>query len=222
LGLWYLAIVPIVLVSFGFFALQDEDELKDIQENIEAEAMKKIQTFGDSGEYVEWDLLPLPPKQEYIWQQTEVQVEKEVDGKIILVNETITEKVLTAESEILMELKDRQSGDTRVCKRGHQCDVTGKIILIDPISGLQLKPIMFHYQIICRTSQDPVLICDNYTGLTDTILSYPDSTFKVSFTTNQNDPTGMYELFVRATSKYKDADDQPVQRESSLDIELIA
>lgn len=217
-----------VIIMFGMVAyLSETDPIEVLEEDLIASARNRIELKINEKitEAISFELDPPAPSLEYEWVERIIQEVQTVlvDGRIetVIVNKTVTEKVLTTESQLLMELKDRQTGSTKLCKRGHQCDVYGTIELYDPETGLLLSPVGFHYQFFCVRSTDAVLNCNNYIGDSETIITYYDNTFKVTLVTDSGDPTGFYELFVSVDSKFKKPDGQPYRHEGVQQIEVV-
>lgn len=219
-----------VIVLFGvlFWLVTANENLgSDIQADY-TEAERLVREFGNSGEEIVFYLDPQPPTSEYTYVEKEVekQVYNNATGKVETVTEIEFEKVPT--SEVTVYSRDRQTGDTKVCKRGNQCDITGEMTLIDPITGLVIDPPYGYFlSIECIEARDPAITsCQSFSSRADNKLTYGDKSFKYSFTTNLNDPIGTYSVQISVTSKFKVADpdtglERPVVRDGFLDLELI-
>ena len=224
----WILIMAVTFIGFAMVAyLSGTDPIGILEADILAESRNVVEVKMNDKitEKVGFLSDPPAPSLEYEWVQKIIQVEEkqEVDGEIttVLVNKTITEKVPTPESQLILDLQDRQTGNTKLCKRGNICDVYGIIELYDPNTGLKLSPVVLHYQFFCVESTDPRLLCDNYLGDSETVLTYSDSTFKVSLVTDSSDPTGFYELFVTVDSKFKQPNGQPYRHENVKQIEVV-
>lgn len=201
-------VLAIIVIIGGFYFVASSNDKLDqtLQEDFTA-AKQLVHKFGNSGEEIIFYIDPQPPITE--WSYNEIQVEERFynndTGKVETRTVTEIEKVPT--SVVLVESYDRQTADTKVCKRGNQCDITGEITLIDPNTGLEIAPPYgFFIEIKCQTTSDPILNCGNFSTRTFNDLTYADKSFKYTFTTTQNDPTGDYRATVSVASKFKIVD----------------
>lgn len=197
-------------------------------ENDFTEAERLVREFGNSGEKIVFFVDPQPPITEFTYVNKEV--EKEVynyeTGEIETITTLELEKVPT--SEVAISSYDRQTANTKVCKRGNQCDINGEITLINPVTGLPVDPPYgFLMSIKCETSTDSVINCQNFTTRTENILTHDENVFSYTFTTNQNDPTGIYLATVSITSKFKELNPETqltefIRRDGVLRVEIVA
>lgn len=199
------------------------------QEKINSEARKLIYEFGNAGENINFYLDPPPPLTEFT--TIEQEVTKDVLNEATGVIETITttELVEVPTSEIEVYSQDRQTGDRKVCKRGHQCDVTGEITLIDPNTLLPIDPPYgFLLVVECETSHDEFIhSCQPFSPRVVNEVTYGDRSFLYTFTTSPKDsPLGIYTVTVQVTSKFMITDPQtglqkPQVNTGVLRVELV-
>lgn len=223
----FFGIIGIVIIMY--FVLSAGDGLEDQVRADYTEAQELVKKFGNSGEEIVFYLDPQPPVTEYTYVEKiiEKEVIDNVTGEITIVEEKELEKVPT--SEVTVYSKDRQTGDIKVCKRGHQCDITGEITLIDPNTGLAIDPPYgFFLSVECDQPNDPLIhSCQAFDTRTQNILTFGDRSFKYTFTTDtRDDPLGFYVASIAVTSKFKITDpttglERPEVRESSLRIEVV-
>ncbi len=203
-----------ILVIIGGLVLLAYDNNPNVLDQSHKEARTLLATFGD--ESIAFDLEPQAPKTEFVY----IEVEKEVevvadDGTITTENQTSLEKVPT--SEIYGEISDRQTGNTKIVKRGHQSDITGTIILLDPVTQTRIPP-PYSYQLTldcdfrewCNTN--PIGINSNTDG---------EGKFKYTWTTTSKDSLGEYKIFVRITSQALDSNGNRQVLEHFMNLELV-
>ena len=210
--IYLIAIVAII----GGLVLLAYDNNPSVLDESHREARALIQTFGD--ESIAFDLEPQPPKTEFIY----IEVEKEVEvtnenGTITTQNQTTLEKVPT--SEIYSEIADRQTGNIKIVKRGHQADITGTIILLDPVTQIQIPPpYSFHFTLDCASDNewcnlDPIGVNEITDG---------QGKFKYTWTTTSKDSLGSYVAFVRITSQALDSNGNRQVLEHNMELDLIS
>src|SRR3990167_224549 len=202
MSLWLLGVAGIIVIIIVVtYASQPSAKDFDFQANVKA----IIHSF-ETGDQIIFDGIIDSPVTEFIY------VEKQVTETVTLENgtqinqtKTILEKVDTTKSLVTVSAQDRQTGDTLVCRLGHQCDVTGKITLIDPTTNKEIQPPYgFLINIKCINANHPVMTCNNFKEIVSTERTFPDSTFKYTFTTSQAiNPPGDYLATVVITSKFK-------------------
>lgn len=221
-------LLGIMVIIGGFWFLADsQGSFEEKFQDDFTEAKRLVNEFGNSGEKIVFYIDPQAPIAEYTYVETEVETEvfNYDTGEIETVTTTEVEKVKT--SEISVNSYDRQTANTKVCKRGNQCDITGEITLIDPTTGLEIQPPYgLLMQIVCETSHDPILQCSNFSARSQNILTFGDKSFLYTFTTNSNDPLGTYSALVSITSKFTITDpetgnERPVTRDGVLKLEIV-
>src|SRR3990167_3627651 len=85
------------------------------------EARQLITQFTKSGEYIGFDVDPLPPVTKYIYDSNNVITGKiQNDGTII----PVTEEEAKQLSVVDLNVQDRELSQTKICKKGYQCDIT--------------------------------------------------------------------------------------------------
>src|SRR3990167_2741725 len=202
MSLWLLGVAGIIVIIIVVtYASQPSAKDFDFQANVKA----IIHSF-DTGDLIIFDRIIESPVTEFIY------VEKQVTETVTLENgtqinqtKTVLEKVDTTESLVTVSAQDRQTGDTLICRLGHQCDVTGKITLIDPTTNKEIQPPYgFFIQIECINADHQMMNCNNFNTISVSERTFPDSTFKYTFTTNSaKNPPGDYLATVVITSKFK-------------------
>lgn len=217
-----------ILATFYYFISTDSNFEASVKQDY-TEARRLVNEFGNSGEEIVFYLDPKPPITEFTY--VEKEVEKIVFNNATGETETVTvkeiEKVPT--SEVSVYSKDRQTGNLKVCKRGHQCDITGEITLIDPVTGLAIDPPYGFLMIIeCETSHDPYIqSCQSFSPRVVNDLTFGDKSFKYTFTTDsRKDPLGFYTAQISVTSKFKFTDpttglQRPEVRDGVLRVEVV-
>lgn len=220
-------ILGIIVILGGFMYVASENDALDrtLTEDF-TEAKRLVNEFGNTGEEIVFYIDPQPPITEWVYVDV-IQEERyynNATGKVET-REVVTQEQVPS-SEVTVESYDRQTANTKVCKRGNQCDITGEITLIDPSTGLEIPPPYgFFMQISCQTTTDPVLDCNNFTPRTKNDLTFADKSFKYTFTTTPNDPTGFYTAQISVASKFKTVDpltgyESLVRRDGQLQVEI--
>jgi len=226
------------LVVLMVYIAYETDFAEDTTIRKEAEAF--IFKYNDYGEQIEIFKDPTPPQSEDQYRYEEVAVIavdeegntfkcdedlklKDCDGTKLIVGN------LTKVSEIITEVQDRQTLKYKVCKLGHQCDIAGKITLINPITKAEIDPPYgFAYVIRCVESDAQNLkigrrTCDDFEDRTETIISFPDASFLISFTTTGSNPPGIYEAIIKVNSHFTEItpDGREVQLERTAIQEIL-
>jgi len=182
------------------------------------EQIRKITDTFETGTQVLWDLEPTPPTTETV--KIEVEKTREVtseDGTVT--EETYTEIEEIPSSEIYLYQQDRQTGQSKICVRGHQCDIIGQVSLISPITLEEVTPPhTVHFQISCEFQE----FCNLLGGeISRTLISDGEGNFKYTWTTTYKDVIQDYHAFVRVTSQFEDVDGNRILDESMLVVKLI-
>lgn len=202
--------IAVILGGFWYIADQEGSLDQTLTDDF-TEAERLVREFGNSGEEIVFYIDPQPPLTEWTYVETEVITQERFynneTGKVETRDITTTEIEKVPTSEVSVTSYDRQTADTKVCKRGNQCDITGEITLIDPNTGLEIPPPYgFLMTIHCDSSTDPVLNCGNFNPRVQNELTFADKSFKYTFTTSNKDPTGFYQAKVSVASKFKVVD----------------
>lgn len=200
----YLLAAMIVIGSIGYLAYESES---NIDQSIRRDAKSFIAKFNDYGEQIEIYADPQPPRTEIVYEEKIVEVPVTDENGTITHYENKTETVAVEKeitSDVSVQVQDRQTQKYKYCIRGHQCDITGKITLIDPITKNVIDPpYTFSYIVRCLSTNDPhITSCQAWEDRSDTIITFGDRTFAVSFTTDRDDPLGIYEAEISVTSKF--------------------
>lgn len=216
-----------VIIGIFWFVAYDDSELDKTINRADSEAKKIIHEFGDTGEQIIFFGDPQAPLTEFIYVEKDVTKQVYNNSTKQYENVTTTELEKIPTSEVGITSLDLQRGDTKVCKRGNQCKITGEITLIDPNTKLEIAPPYgFFLQVSCESSNDPVMNCNNFTPRIQNIITHADKSFDYTFTTDRNDPTGFYTVLVSVASKYKSLNpetqlEEYVRRDGTLRLELI-
>ena len=203
MSLWLLGI-PAIVIIIAVATVASQPQAKDI--DFQAKTKELIHSFIDTGDQIIFEGVIESPVTEFIYVEKQVTETVTLDnGTQVNQTRTVIERVDTSESIVSVSATDRQTGDALVCHLGHQCDVEGKIVLIDPLTNQQVQPPYgFLIQIECISTNHPVMTCNNFKTISSTERTFPDSTFKYTFTTSQTtNPPGKYIATVVITSKYK-------------------
>jgi hypothetical protein len=215
---YYLIGIFMVIGGLIFIAIDNDSAVRENIQQDYGEARQLLATFGQ--ESIAFDLEPQPPSTEFTYiqeiEEAEVIVVDEQGNETTEIqNVTTTKKVLT--SEIYAELKDRQTGQIKIVKQGHQADITGTIILIDPVTtGTISPPYSLHFTLDCNfrngCTTDPIGI----NTITD-----GEGKFKYTWSTSGRDTIGEYHAFVRVSSQTLDGHGNKQVLEHYLTLELI-
>ena len=179
------------------------------------EARQLITQFTKSGEYIGFDVDPLPPVTKYVYDSNNVITGKiQNDGTIV----PVTEEEAKQLSNVDLNVQDRKLSQIKVCKKGYQCDITGSITLIDPMSGDKIPPPYFYSLTIDCDYRD-------FCALSPSIsikptLTFNDGTFKYTFVITEKIPIGQYQVTVYVTSYYTNEDDEQARRMATRIIEV--
>jgi hypothetical protein len=180
------------------------------------EARQLITQFTKSGEYIGFDVDPLPPVTKYVYD-----VNQQITG-IVSANGTVTpvtEEEAKELSLLTLDVQDRELSQSKICKKGYQCDITGKIVLVDPETGDKLPPphkysltIDCDYRDFCALSPSLSI---------KPTLSFNDGTFKYTFVVTEKIPTGEYHVTVFVTSFYTSNDGEQERRMAVRTLEVV-
>lgn len=203
-----------VVTGLGYIAITNDEAVRSNIKADYSEARQLIATFRDGD--VAFDLEPQAPITEFVYiETTKEQVVISENGTETIQNVTKIERVES--SEIFTEIRDRQTGQIKIVKRGHQSDITGIIVLRDPISGVTLKPpYTYHFTLECDFRD----FCNtNPIGINE--ITDGSGKFLYSWTTDSTDTLGFYQAFVRVTSIGLDSEGKQPVIEHYMTLELI-
>jgi len=230
LGIIGLVALFVYLLSGNFTTSADlQQSIKSDFSEASSQARRLVYEFGNAGEQIAFFQDPQAPVTEWTFVEQEVtkDIVNDITGEIETVTQTELVKVKTSEVEIYSQ--DRQTGDRKVCKRGHQCDITGEITLIDPNTSLVIDPPYGFLMIVeCETSNDEFIhSCQPFNPRVVNQVTYGDRSFKYTFVTSKKDsPLGIYTATVQVTSKFMVTDPEtglqkPVVNTGVLRVELV-
>lgn len=207
----------LVLGIFIVFFMMTPKETKDIS----MDSTKQLITqFTKSGEYIGLDADPSPPVSKYTYQP------KQVTNRITLSNgteinrtSTVYEQVETKEiSSVLVDAKDRKLNISKICKFGIPCDLTGKINLIDPVTEQRIPaPYAYLITIDCDYRD----FCNLNPSRSSNEVTFPDGSFKYTWTPAPPVTKGDYRVTVYSTSHYTNVDGEDERRQAFMSILVI-
>ena len=180
------------------------------------EARQLITQFTKSGEYIGFDVDPLPPVTKYVYDSNNVITGRiQNDGTIV----PVTEEEAKQLSSVDLSVQDRKLSQIKVCKKGYQCDITGSITLIDPVSGDRIPPPYFYSLTIDCDYRDFCALSPSMS--VKPTLTFNDGTFKYTFVVTEKIPIGEYQVTVYVTSYYTNENDEQARRMATRLIEVV-
>ena len=213
MNLFWIFVLFVVLLGFALLTMYIPHQ-DSIPYNNDVQQL--ITTFTKSGEYIGFDMDVAPPITKYVYD-----AQKNIAGKI-LDNGTIspvTEEEVKELSTLDVNVQDRQQGQSKICKMGYQCDITGVINLIDPSTGDRIPP-PYSYSL--------TIDCDyrDFCALSPSIsqkptLTFDDGTFKYTFVITEKIPIGQYQVTVYVTSYYTNEEGEQARRFATRLIEVV-
>ena len=185
------------------------------------EAKTVIHNFatGDSIEFLGEIEAPVT---EFIYQEKIITEQVTLEnGTQVNQTTTVVEKVPT--SDLSLSVQERQSGDSLTCRLGYQCDIKGKITLINPNNGLEVDPPYgFLITIECITSNNPDVGCNNFDTIQKNWRTDADKSFIYTFTTSkQFHPPGEYMATVVISSLFKNSDGDIIEETGTQKINVV-
>jgi hypothetical protein len=186
----YLVIILAVIISFFGFVMMVPQEPIDYQ----SEARQLITQFTKSGEYIGFDVDPNPPVTQYTYKQKELlRTVTLANGTQINQTETVYEQVETPQTSISIGIQDRNLQQPKICKLGYQCDITGMINLIDPLTEKKIPP----------------------------PYPYSDGTFRYTWIPTEKIGIGEFRATIYVTSKYTNQDNENERRIAVRTIQVV-
>lgn len=211
--LWGFLLVGVLLAFvFLIMSLPGKPEIP-----YDDEARQLITQFTKSGEYIGFDVDPLPPVTKYIYDADKNITGKiQSDGTIIPVSEEEAKQLSTVD----LNVQDRNLSQTKICKKGYQCDITGTISLVDPVSGDKLPPPYFYSLTVDCDYRDFCALSPSLS--VKPTLTFNDGTFKYTFVITEKIPVGQYQVTVYVTSYYTNEDGEQERRLATRLIEVVS
>mgnify|MGYP001576759002 CR=1 FL=1 len=209
---WILVIIGVLLGFVMLVVYLPEQQITPYDD----EARRLITQFTESGEYIGFDIEPSPPVTKYVYDSNNVITGK-VDGSGNII--PVTEEEVKELSNVDLNVQDRILNESKICKMGYQCDITGKILLIDPSTGERIPP-PYKYSL--------TIDCDyrDYCTLSPSVsikptLTFNDGTFKYPFVVTEKITVGEYRVTVFVTSYYTNEDGEQERRMKTRMIEVV-
>ena len=180
------------------------------------EARQLITQFTKSGEYIGFDVDPLPPVTRYVYDEN-----KNISGIIQNDGTTIpvTEEEAKQLSSVNLDVQDRNLSQTKICKQGYQCDITGIISLVDPVTGDKIPPPYFYSLTVDCDYRDFCALSPSLS--VKPTLTFNDGTFKYTFVITEKIAIGEYQVTVYVTSYYTNEDGEQARRLATRLIEVV-
>lgn len=191
----------------------------DPNSHINDSAKQLITQFTKSGEYIGFDQDPTPPVTTYKY----VSVEKThtvtfPNGTVKNQTETVIEKQPVDSTTISLDVKDRINSGAKICRMGYQCDITGTISLIDPITQKKITP---PYAYLLSIGCDYRADCALNPTLAVNDATYPDGSFKYTWIPTAQIKPGDYEATVYVGSHYTNENGENERRIATRTIQVI-
>ena len=209
---WILVIIGVLLGFVMLVMYLPEQEITPYDE----EARRLITQFTEAGENIGFDVDVEPPVTKYVYN-SDKQIIGQVssDGSIQPIPEEDAKQLSTLD----VNIQDRQQSQSKICKMGYQCDITGIINLIDPSTGDRIPP-PYSYSL--------TIDCDyrDFCALSPSIsqkptLTFDDGTFKYMLVITEKIPVGEYIVTVYVTSYYTNEDGEQKRRMATRTIEVV-
>ena len=209
---WILVIIGVLLGFVMLVMYLPEQQITPYDD----EARKLITQFTESGEYIGFDIDPLPPVTKYVYDEN-----KNISGIVQSDGTTIpvTEEEAKQLSSVNLDVQDRNLSQTKICKKGYQCDITGVISLVDPVTGDKIPPPYFYSLTVDCDYRDFCALSPSLS--VKPTLTFNDGTFKYTFVITEKIPVGQYQVTVYVTSYYTNEDGEQERRLASRLIEVV-
>ena len=180
-----------------------------------------ITQFTKSGEYIGFDVDPTPPVTTYRYEPVEkTRTVTLDDGSIVNRTETVYEKVEVKEQTTLsVDVSDRILKQSKICKLGYQCDITGTISLIDPTTDKKIPP---PYSYLATIDCDFRDFCNLGSALSSNEATFGDGSFKYTWIPTPAQGIGEYRLTIYVISHFTNQDTNENERRIAVrNIEVI-
>ena len=208
--LWIFLIIAVLsgFVLMVFYLPQTEpNQYRD-------EARRLITQFGE-GEYIGFDVDPTPPVTKYIYGiNNEVTAKILENGTAVPVTEEEKQEIKLLSSTEL-NVQDRKLSQSKICKMGYQCDITGIISVIDPNTNQKIPP---PYSYLITIDCDYRDFCSLTPSLSANERTYPDGTFKYTWVITEKVVIGEYRVTIDTPSQFKD---ETGKQQSNIAIRMI-
>ena len=209
---WILVIIGVLLGFVMLVMYLPEQEITPYDE----EARRLITQFTEAGENIGFDVDVEPPVTKYVYN-SDKQIIGQVSGDGTI--QPIPEEEAKQLSTLDVNVQDRELSQSKKCKLGYQCDITGIINLIDPSTGDRIPP-PYSYSL--------TIDCDyrDFCALSPSIsqkptLTFNDGTFKYTLVVTEKIPVGEYMVTVYVTSYYTNEDGEQKRRMATRTIEVV-
>ena len=212
MNLFWIFVLFAVLLGFALLTMYIPQQ-DSIPYNNDVQQL--ITTFTKSGEYIGFDMDVAPPITKYVYD-----AQKNIAGKI-LDNGTIspvTQEEVKELSTLNVNIQDRKLNQIKICKMGYQCDITGTINLIDPHTGNRIPP---PYAYLIMIGCDYREFCAMNPSLGSNEATFPDGTFKYTWTVSEKVTVGEYEVSVYVPSYYTNENGEQENRLAVTIIEVV-
>lgn len=212
-------LVVIIGVLGGFLALVYYTPQQDPRETINDSARQLITQFTKSGEYIGFDQDPTPPVTKYTYKPVEkTRTITYPNGTTLNKTETVYEQAPVESSTISVDVQDRVLKQAKICKMGYQCDITGTINLIDPITQKRIIP---PYAYLITLDCDYRTDCALSPSLNANDATYPDGSFRYTWIPTPQIKPGEYRATVYVTSHYTNENGENERRIGIRTIEVV-
>ena len=208
---WILVIIGVLLGFVMLVMYLPEQQITPYDD----EARKLITQFTESGEYIGFDIDSSPPVTKYVYDSNNI-----ITGKVdALGNITpVTEEEVKELTTLDVNVQDRKLSQSKICKKGYQCDITGIVNLIDPATGNRIPP---PYSYLITISCDYRDFCSLSPSLSSNGVSFSDGTFKYTWVITEKVTVGEYEVSVYVPSHYTNENGEQERRLAIRMIEVV-
>lgn len=200
-------ILVMVVVIFVFGMLVYEGETAEQATSIALIKANEIMRQYPDGSVLGFTQEPQPPVNEFIYREVEIsELVTDPSGTttVVTTNQTLAVPIEDATPEELISSgyitqKDIQEGVIELCKLGHQCEIEGRMTLVD-IYGFPVDP-PYIYSILISCSQR--LDCTGRQFSANGEFTDPNGGFRYRFTTAESlDTKGDYTAVLQTRSTY--------------------
>ena len=212
-------LVLIIVLLGGLLALIYYTPQQDPSMTINDSAKQLITQFTKSGEYIGFDQDPTPPVTIYTYKPVQkTHTISFPNGTIKNQTDTIYEQVPAELSTISINAQDRILKESKICKTGYQCDITGTINLIDPVTQKRITP---PYAYLITIDCDYRTDCTLSPSLNANDATYPDGSFKYTWVPTPAIKIGEYHATIFTTSKYTNQNGENERRIATRTIWVV-
>ena len=183
-------------------------------------AKQLITQFTKSGEYIGFDQDPTPPVTTYRYEPVQkVHSVLYTNGTVINQTETVYQTVPVDMTNISVEVQDRLQSGAKICKMGYQCDITGTISLIDPLTTRKIPP---PYAYLLTIDCDYRSDCALSPSISINDATFTDGTFKYTWIPTAKIKPGDYRASVYVASHYTNENGENERRLAVRTIQVIS